>query len=465
MKFCSKIEIIELGNKRYALLNLLTGALDIVSKEIKEDLEKNTVPDSILTYLQRRGHIFSSDKEQTKFFNGLVDSIRDCSLPVYFSVLPTYDCNFDCIYCYQPSELRREHETIDETRIDYLVSSLNQLKKDNKILRGELFGGEPLLPKNKKIVSYLLQKLKDNGYSIRHVVTNGFYIPYFLKILNKFDVHEAQVTLDGPKRIHDERRILSAGGGSFDKIVEGIQLLLKNHFTVFLRVNVDKHNIYALPLLAKFIRKKWDKYLKDSMLFPYLYITRFGKVNSVYLSEKEEVSEVKQVLDLIEHNECMRIFSVSNSVFTILLAMFKGYIHSPYSFFCAACSNLYVFDPEGKIYPCHGAVGTKHYIGTYFPEFSLQSEKLDKWRKTVLTYEACKDCKYSLVCGAGCSFCSYVKSGDPHQPDCSPFKEILELFLRFFYKMGDKYPLYNFDRFYLKAGDLDLPTVRESIPF
>lgn len=64
MKLCSKLEVIELKNKQYALLNLLTGALDIVPEKIKERLEEGTISDSIYKYLQKRGHIFSSDNEE-----------------------------------------------------------------------------------------------------------------------------------------------------------------------------------------------------------------------------------------------------------------------------------------------------------------------------------------------------------------------------------------------------------------
>ena len=53
------------------------------------------------------------------------------------------------------------------------------------------------------------------------------------------------------KKIHDSRRISKNKIGTFDIIMDSIQLLVLHKVNVQLRINVDKDNIYNLPLLAE----------------------------------------------------------------------------------------------------------------------------------------------------------------------------------------------------------------------
>ena len=76
------------------------------------------------------------------------------------------------------------------------------------------------------------------------------------------------MTLDGTETIHNKRRFLKGGAGTFDKIVRGIDACLKNNIPVNLRMVVDKENIDNLPELAQLaIDKGWTKstYLKPRL--------------------------------------------------------------------------------------------------------------------------------------------------------------------------------------------------------
>ncbi len=56
------------------------------------------------------------------------------------------------------------------------------------------------------------------------VITLDEYIP----ILKTARIREVQVTLDGTEEVHDNRRFLKGGGGTFSKIVRGIDACLEN---------------------------------------------------------------------------------------------------------------------------------------------------------------------------------------------------------------------------------------------
>jgi len=55
------------------------------------------------------------------------------------------------------------------------------------------------------------------------------------------------VTLDGPPEIHDRRRVLHNGLGTFARVAAGIDALLAAQIPVNLRVVVDRENLPTLP--------------------------------------------------------------------------------------------------------------------------------------------------------------------------------------------------------------------------
>ena len=114
-----------------------------------------------------------------------------------------------------------------------------------------VFGGEPLLnsPRQKELIVYLLNKANGAKLDVCFV-TNGYTLVEYIDILRLGRIREIQVTLDGTEAIHNKRRFLKGGAGSFEKIVKGIDLCLQNKITVNLRMVVDKENITDLPRSA-----------------------------------------------------------------------------------------------------------------------------------------------------------------------------------------------------------------------
>ena len=124
-----------------------------------------------------------------------------------------------------------------------------------------VFGGEPLLnsPKQKETIEYLINRATEENIEISFV-TNGYNLKNYVNILQKGLIREVQVTLDGTEKVHNSRRFLKGGKGTFNEIVEGIDSCLNNRITVNLRMVIDKENIGTLPDLARFaIDKGWTK--------------------------------------------------------------------------------------------------------------------------------------------------------------------------------------------------------------
>jgi uncharacterized protein len=83
------------------------------------------------------------------------------------------------------------------------------------------------------------------------IITNGWLLDdEMARRLAAAGIREAQVTLDGPEPIHDARRRLPDGRGTYARILRGIEETAE-HVKVTIRVNLDRRNEAAAPELLE----------------------------------------------------------------------------------------------------------------------------------------------------------------------------------------------------------------------
>ena len=63
-----------------------------------------------------------------------------------------------------------------------------------------------------------------------------------LAILKKCDVTKLQITIDGIEEIHDKRRPLQNGKGTYKRIMDNLTNLKDELIPVSLRINTDREN-------------------------------------------------------------------------------------------------------------------------------------------------------------------------------------------------------------------------------
>ncbi len=159
-----------------------------------------------------------------------------------YTVLLTRDCNLRCPYCYQ----ERAKGPISDDVVAALLDLAENESKGGKPISINWFGGEPLM--HLDLLNDIFKKMqkvaKKNKSSFSHsFISNGYLLtPQVAKHLSKIGCRNVQITLDGPKRIHDEKRVLPGKGPTFDRIVENI-LGAAGHLKVSIRVNMDKDNV------------------------------------------------------------------------------------------------------------------------------------------------------------------------------------------------------------------------------
>ena len=166
---------------------------------------------------RREHHFYKSPKTR-------LDATK-LKLPLSISLQVTRDCNLNCVYCSEVGDI----PTPPITTIKKMISNLYGVK------RIIITGGEPLMRDDVIEIAKYAKKLQ---FKIISLATNGVLIkPNLAQNLASF-VDYVDVTIDGPRKIHNRIR------GEYDTIINGIRMLQNvgiafSIVTVLFRENVD----------------------------------------------------------------------------------------------------------------------------------------------------------------------------------------------------------------------------------
>ena len=409
----------------YFIMNPLTGSADILTPEKGREIASGAYTD-IDEYVAK-GYITDEDEERRRFRSRYLDFIeeRDGSEVQIFFV-PWYDCNFSCSYCYQDGyrpETGAPGEGVIDAFFNYLAREFGHRKKYIT-----LFGGEPLRAGagSRSRIGEIIARAAEREIPVA-VVTNGYNLAGYLDILSKGTIREIQVTLDGPREVHDSRRFLKNGVGTFERIVQGIDGALERGFPVNLRVVVDRDNIGALPALADFaIEKGWT----GTPLFK----TQIGRNYELHRCQAgndrlfDRAGLYEHIYRIVrEHPQFLEFHRPAYSIARFLHD--NGALPAPLFDSCPGCKSEWAFDYTGRIYPCTATVGKEgESIGTFYPSAARNDGIIAAWEKRdVTSIPGCAGCGLQLVCGGGCASVARNKTGEILAPDCRPVRPLLEM--------------------------------------
>jgi uncharacterized protein len=353
-----------------------------------------------------------------------LDNRENDEVQIFF--VPNYSCNFACTYCYQDEYTKPSQELTKELINGFYKYVHLEFANRKKYIT--IFGGEPLLnsPKQKELISYMLQKANDANLEVC-IVTNGYSLEYYTDILVKARIREIQVTLDGTAVVHDARRFLKGGGKTFDQIVKGIDACLSHQLPVNLRVVIDKDNLDNLSELSHFaIEKGWTRSPEFKTQLGRNYELHHCQSGSDKLFSR--LSLFENLFSLTrEHPHILEFYKPAYSVSKFLAD--NGTLPEPLFDSCPACKTEWAFDYTGKIYSCTATVGkVNESLGTFYPEVKKDLDKIKQWESRDVTVIAdCKECSLQLACGGGCGSVAKNSTNKICSTDCRPVKELLEI--------------------------------------
>ncbi len=238
------------------------------------------ISDATIDLLREQGYLTElSPDEEEAFFSQLATALHARALqqaPSYI-FMPTYDCNLRCSYCYQDhmrTDCSFKHllRTMRPAMIDRIFAALPRIEERHGLDASTprrrnigFFGGEPLLAANRPIVEQILARAFEIGEADIWAVTNGTEIDAYADLLGPAGIASLQITLDGPPRQHDRRRVYADGSGSYERIAANISMALARGAAVSIRLNVDRANLDDLPAMAdEIVARGWDRHPKFS---------------------------------------------------------------------------------------------------------------------------------------------------------------------------------------------------------
>ncbi len=423
----------DINDDKFITLNTLSGAIDLVDKQYKRffdhpDLITADIP--IYQSLVSRGYMYESEDAEREKLSTLHEHFTSEDRPVMFVICPTYACNLRCVYCFEGDLTTEQQHILTTDEVDSIFRAIEKLSTTNTSI--QLFGGEPFLPSNRKIVSYIIDKAASQDYGIS-AVTNGVNLVDFLPLLSKYkkNLVDFQITLDGPAEIHDVRRPRAGGQGTFTAIVKSIDAALESGLKIRLRVNVDRENIDYLVEMYELIEGRgWDKFENFvAMLSPVDDHTGAELRNK--LSENETAKIWFKMKE--EHPELV-IFrpDLFRNLDYIITTIKRKEASMPRFQYCES-NNLtcYTFGTDGKVYLCAEAIGNQQSaVGVFHPDLVLDENIVDQWNgRSIMTLEKCRDCPIATFCGGGCAYAALCINGSIDDPFCNNAIETVHAYL------------------------------------
>lgn len=451
MYLTKRMKTFKVCSNKHLVCNAISGEIIVLTDAGLKLLDSLHNGDSVscdhstLELLQEKGFLYSSEQEESAAFLNICQSSRDnyrLNAPRHYTFIVNSHCNFNCPYCFEQESFRIEENTLSREQVDAAFRIIDEDRANNAHQRTpdfEIFGGEPLQPCSKDILDYIMSKLAQRNYTAS-VQTNGYFLSSFVDFFENYqtNIRQIQLTLDGPKSIHDRRRCLRGGAGTFDRIVSGIDAVVQKNLSIHihLRINVDRDNLdYLKDMIEFYTEKGWT----ENELFTFNAAPVDNRCGTI-----KNPAKLISWLEMFDHAFPLSTDAGTGpydlSVFKIL-SYFRHYLSTvrqpsqekpqflPKVLYCeAAAMKLFAFHPDGNIYPCPETVGMQEMaIGTYHPNFTLDSVKTQRWQdQSILKREQCPDCGISTFCGGGCILTALIQNGTMSKPDCENAPEILQ---------------------------------------
>jgi len=327
--------------------------------------------------------------------------------PTGVTLLPTYNCNLRCVYCYaNAGEALTPNMPIEiaESAIDLIVK--NALKTRQKsVSLGFHGGGEPFLPGHKDVVirstEYFRRKARlNNLQSSVGAVTNGVMRSDYLDwVVQNFD--SLSISLDGTEDIQNRQRpkySKTRDGASFPEVLSSIKFLEERKFKYGVRATITSETVGRMSEIVDF------------------FASICPSVSSYHLEPLFECGRCKTTKELAPTEEAFLINLIEAQ--KTAKALGKSVYYSGGSLekisdhFCGAAGSNFFVTPLGDVTTCLEVCRAEDprsqifYIGKYNPQtkkFEFDQNKLANLKnRKVGNMPYCADCFAKFNCAGDC---------------------------------------------------------------
>lgn len=401
---------------RNYIYNTLSCAIVSCRDELIQLLNNNEldkISNEEMSLLKKNNLIINGVFDELSAYKFYYNSVQYNQAPeeLRLVILPTYQCNLRCTYCFE-EDCKNTSDRLNTNKInqilEFLKSEIENPLRNYKKVALTLFGGEPFLCPNechqllegvsRLSADYNLEMTSSaisNATLITEEIIDELIIPYNIRL---------QITLDGLKDQHDQKRKFANGKGSFEIINCAINNLNQKGCSsqIDLRLNIDNQNVDSIESVFKEYSDKTG-YMYVGLLRPAGHNT----CNSEScITDDDYLTKVRPKII-----ESIRKYKAA----TRYIPFGK---QRPCALVRVGC---FIIDPVLNVYKCDNLVGR--------PEYAIGKIVDGKLTKSVSFYsqgawspfdsEKCIKCKLLPACGKSCAYKCLLANGDMNEPTCA----------------------------------------------
>lgn len=388
-------EILVVNTLNRGVVRLVASAADVLNGRLitKQDLGRLG-----LETLVEHGYLVPQGEDELRTFSRWHEAIASDLKEIHCTVAVTSVCNLACPYCFEKGALQSDDQTMSLDTADRLVRWVGQLAKLAQSEKVSLFfyGGEPTLVPSLlgRIVEMARSQITGKRRLSFGIYTNGTRLTRSLTTLFRAgDFRFAQVSLDGPPEVHNQRRRTHAGEPTFADVWHAVEVLCcECGIPVKVVVNFDKDNHWAVPSLLDLICSSpfGDRI---QLAFNPVFVTAGNRDYCVSYAFPE--AESHRLWKNLREEATRRGLKTS-----YLRLIEKG----PCSFH--RIGHFFV-SPRGKVFECIGLLGMDDFatadVHTPF-DAAVLGQRQGWIQKRSRFRNECMNCPYLPICLGGCRF-------------------------------------------------------------
>ena len=341
--------------------------------------------------------------------------------PLYVMLKPAgAHCNLACKYCYYLEKNNLYQNSHRHLMSDEMLEQFTREYIEAQTMPQVLFtwhGGEPLMRSiNFYKKALALQKKYAHGKQIDNVIqTNGTLLTdewceFFAK--NHWLVG---ISIDGPQEYHDHYRVTPAGKPSWEKVMQGIQLLKKHRVEWNAMAVVNAYNAEHPLEFYHFFRDNGCQYLQFTPIVERLTEHEDGRTLASLADDREIPLADASVTPQQWGNFLCTIFDdwvrhdvgkTFVEIFDCTLANWMGVLPG----ICAyskECGHAGVMEHNGDVYSCDHFVFPEYKLGNIRDQslidmlYGEKQQAFSRLKHTSLPRQ-CKECDMEFACHGEC---------------------------------------------------------------
>ncbi len=350
-------------------------------------------------------------------------------------------CNLDCDYCYylekdalypgkkfNLSSFRMNEEVLEKLIRDFITSQPQQT------IEFVWHGGEPTLLGIEYFRKALTLQKKYAGEKeiLNSFQTNGTLITDEWAEFLAENHFLCGLSIDGPKKFHDNHRRFPNGQGSWEKVVECARLFRKHGVEFNTMSVVNASNSKEPATVYEFLKSIGSRFMQFTPIAERIALDPANPLSIVDNRYNKATTVMEENVSATDWgNFLCRIFDiwVKNDVGTYFVNYFDNTLAAyagQYPSLCSMapyCGCSLAVEHNGDVYTCDHFVFEDYKLGNIFEKNIAEMAKSDQQlffeqRKQDTLSRQCRNCPFIKACGGDCPKNRFVKNEDGESVSC-----------------------------------------------